>query len=127
MLGLKGQLKKRKEISDMVALINLEVKENFKNIKLEDCKLSNDLLLFIMHQVELKCKDLSRKTLKSLDKNEIVRLIYIELFEKLSPEDETFVENSIEFIITNKLIAVNNWVIKRAVKSFFACLVSRFK
>lgn len=126
MLGLKGKLKKEKEIADMIQLILLDVKENFKNVKLDEKKLDNELLLFIMHQVELRCKELlSKKTLKSIDKNDVTRSIYSSLFSEMSQEELDNVTNNIEFILTNKLIQVNNWIIKKTVRSFFSWFVKR--
>jgi hypothetical protein len=123
---LKGKLRKSKEISDMVSLITLLVKEEFKHLDLKDYKVHNDLVLFIMSHVEEKSQGLSKKTRKSIDKNELVALIFREIYgEDITDEDLRRISDAIEFILDRKLIKVTSWVVKKGV-SFFCGVVGQF-
>jgi hypothetical protein len=120
---LKGKLRKEKEIADMVCLIVLQVKEEFKNLSLDSHRGNNDLLMYIMNHVEERSADLSKATVKSLDKNDLVLSIYKELYGRDATEQEiAAINDNIEFIITNKLVTVSNWVIRKGTNccSFFS-------
>jgi hypothetical protein len=124
---LKGKLRKEKEIADMVCLIVLQVKEEFKNLSLDSHRGNNDLLMYIMNHVEERSADLSKATVKSLDKNDLVLSIYKELYGRDATEQEiAAINDNIEFIITNKLVKVSNWVVRKGTRccSFFSSILN---
>jgi hypothetical protein len=121
----KGKLRKQNEVANLVSLVTLGIKEEFKNLRLSEHKLNNDLLLFIMNDVEDKCETcLSKKTRKAIDKNELVILIYKEIFDdnQVSDQDIANINANMEFIIDSKLIKVTNWMVRKGV-NFFCALV----
>ena len=111
----KNKLQFQKQISDVVCLLVLELKEEYKNLNIDDLKQSHDLILQVMEKIDKRIEDktLSKKTVNKVDKNDLVVQIFKGLFPDLSGNDIVFIEETIEFIINNKLIKSN---------FFFKCL-----
>ena len=122
----KHSIKLKKEIADSVNLIILRLKEEYKNLDINDLSKSNDLVLQVMELVEeLSNKgDLSKKTVKSLNKNELVVQIFQSLFPDLVAEDLGHIEEMMQFIINSKLLKHSGlWgKVKKPLKFFCSIL-----
>ena len=119
-----SNLKVKKETADLISLILLEIKDEFRNLDINDLKKSHDLVLHVCEIIELKIKNktISKRTSKKLNKNQIVLLIFEELYKnKLNDEDINYITETIEFCINKKLINKRNFFsrILKIVLSFF--------
>jgi hypothetical protein len=130
----KNELRYVSDISNLVALIVLQIKQEFKNIELEKVKTNNELIVFIMELIEagiVQDKVISKKLIIKLDKNRLVLDIFEAMFESISEEDKRQIEDKIQFILDNKVLRRNIFfsVLKKSGKTFthlFCCLSQNF-
>jgi len=112
----KNSLLSKTQLANLISFIVLEVKDQFKNLSLTDLKQDINLVLFVAEKVEAYCKDnktISASTLASIDKNDLVVQVFIALFPDLSDSEKTFVQNTLEFIISSNLIQTTESIIKK--------------
>jgi hypothetical protein len=131
----KNELRYVSDISNLVALIVLQIKQEFKNIELERVKTNNELIVFIMELIEagiVQDKVISKRLIGKLDKNKLVLDIFEAMFESITEEDKRQIEDKIQFILDNKVLRRNNFffsVLKKSGKTcthLFCCLSQNF-
>jgi Asp-tRNA(Asn)/Glu-tRNA(Gln) amidotransferase B subunit len=108
----KNDLRYISDVSNLVALIVLKIKDEFKNIELEKVKKNNELIVFIMELVEagiIQDKIISKKLIAKLDKNKLVLDIFEAMFSSLTEDDKSEIEDKIQFILNNKVLRRNSF------------------
>jgi hypothetical protein len=107
MVKIKGSLKLKKQIADIISVIVLEFKEKFKNLDLSDIKNDSLSILWIMEQIEEKSNDrtlISSSNSKKIDKNIIVLQIVKILFPDIKDDEIKTINGIIELVIGSKYI-----------------------
>jgi hypothetical protein len=107
------------DVSNLVALIVLKIKEKYGNVDIATIKKNKQLIVFIMELIEagvIQDKLISKKLVDKLDKNKLVVDIFEATFGNLTEDDMKQIEDDIQFILNNKLIPK---------KSFFFRLLRR--
>jgi Zn-finger domain-containing protein len=101
----KNDLRYISDVSNLVALIVLRIKEEFKNIDLVSLKKNNELLVFIMELIECG----------------VIQV----MFGTLTEEDIKDIDNKIQFILNNKVLRRSNFFFRfvgrcwKRVRGFF--------
>lgn len=110
----KNGLRHKKEIADLCSLIVLDLKDEYKNLDISELRKSHDLVHQVMEKIEeaVVSKQISKETLKKIDKNDLVIQIFQGLFPDLSDDDCNSIKNTIEFVINNKLLKNPNFFLK---------------
>jgi 6-phosphogluconate dehydrogenase len=106
----KNDLKYVSDVSNLVSLIVLKIKDEFKNTELDKVKKNQELIQFIMQLVEsgiVEDKIISKKLIQKLDKNQLVIDIFEAMFESITEEDKREIEDKMQFIINNRLLRSN--------------------
>jgi hypothetical protein len=72
------KLKHRKEISDLVSLVVLTLKEEYKNLDINDLKTDYELIIYVAKLIEKKIKDkfVSKSTARRLNKADLLRCVF---------------------------------------------------
>lgn len=107
MVKIKGSLLLKKQIADIVSLIVLDFKEQFKNLDLESVKNDYHHIQYLMEQIEKKLEDKSLfdpKNLKDIDKNDLVIQIIKGIYPEISDLEIQVINNVISLIISNGLL-----------------------
>lgn len=95
------------EYSKLVALLVEKIREEFKNMDLNEIKKDSiNLIVFIAELVELSIDEklMSKKVSKKVNKNELVLDIVKCLFPNLSEQEIVQFQNMLQFAIDSKLI-----------------------
>ena len=124
-LKLKGKLLEHYIIH---TVINKTVKE-IKSIPNYQClKINSQLIRTIMYEVLTQLNkpefNENKKIIENIDKSELVKEIYKELFfqdEELNEDINSFLETTIETIVESKIVKLksNNVILKKVVKPLF--------
>jgi hypothetical protein len=107
----KHDLRYISDVSQLVGLVVLQIKEEFKNVDLNKIKQDNELIVFTMNLIEagiIVDKIISKKLIQKLDKNKLVLDIFEAMFETITDDDKIYIEKQIQFILNNKLLRSNN-------------------
>jgi hypothetical protein len=108
----KNDLRYISDISNLVALIVLRVKEEFKHIEIDKVKANHELIVFIMELIDVGVildEVISKKLVKKLDKNQLVLDIFEAMFPELTDDEKKSIEGAIQFILNNKVLRSNNF------------------
>ena len=103
----KNNLAITAEYSKIVALLVDKIREEFKNMDLNEIKKDSiNLIVFIAELVELSIDEklMSKKVSKKVNKNELVLDIVKCLFPNLSEQEIVQFQNMLQFCIDSKLI-----------------------
>lgn len=100
------------DVSNLVGLIVLKIKEDYKNIDINSIKKNSELIFYIMRLIDAGAIDdriISKKLINKLDKNKLVMDIFEALYGKLSPEDIADIEDKISLAINHKIVQRRNF------------------
>jgi hypothetical protein len=124
----KHDLRYISDVSQLVGLVVLQIKGEFKNVDLNKIKQDNELIVFTMNLIEagiIVDKIISKKLIQKLDKNKLVIDIFEAMFETITEDDKIYIEKQIQFILNNKLLRNNNFFLRffrnlyRRVRNYF--------
>lgn len=116
------------EYSRLVALLVEKIKEEFKNLDLNEVKKDAiNLIIFVADLVEYSIQEklMSKKVSKKINKNELVIDVVKCLFPSLTEAEIIQFQNLLQFAIDSKLIKKNNTC--RAVFDFLGRTYRFFK
>jgi hypothetical protein len=109
------ELKVLRETADLTALIVLSLKDEYKNLNLDDLKHDYNLIIRVAQLITDKMKDkkvVSRSTSRRIDKNELLMNVFTTLFKDLSEDDITHINQGLTFCIDNKIIGKESFFAK---------------
>jgi hypothetical protein len=107
---LKGELRYISDVSNLVSLIVLQIKDNFKNVDLEKLRRNGGLVKFVMELIEagiIVDKVLSKKLIAKLDKNKLVIDIFEALFESITEDEKREIGDKIQTFLDAGIIRTN--------------------
>jgi 6-phosphogluconate dehydrogenase (decarboxylating) len=107
---LKGELRYISDVSNLVSLIVLQIKDNFKNVDLEKLRRNGGLVKFVMELIEagiIVDKVISKKLIAKLDKNKLVIDIFEALFESITEDEKREIEDKIQTFLDAGIIRTN--------------------
>ena len=99
------------EYSRLVCLLVEKIKEQFKNLDLQEVKKDSiNLIIFIADLVEFSIQEklMSKKVSKKINKNELVIDVVKCLFPQLTEPEIVQFQNMLQFAIDSKLIRKKN-------------------
>jgi hypothetical protein len=109
------KLKHRKEISDLVSLVVLTLKEEYKNLDINDLKTDYELIICVAKLIEKKIskdKCVSKSTARRIDKADLLRCVFQALYEDLTESDLSHINKGLEFCIDQKIIGQDSLFLK---------------
>jgi hypothetical protein len=107
---LKGELRYISDVSNLVSLIVLQIKDNFKNVDLEKLRRNGGLVKFVMELIEagiIVDKVISKKLIAKLDKNKLVIDIFEALFESITEDEKREIGDKIQTFLDAGIIRTN--------------------
>lgn len=121
MVKIKGSLLLKKQLSDIIAIITLEFKEEFKNLDLQNVIEDSLSVQYLMRSIEKKLHDktlLKQSFLKDIDKTDILMQIIISLFPAITDSEIKTINKIVNIIINNDLVKYN--IVYESAKKKFA-------
>lgn len=116
---LKNSLLVKKHFADLIADVVAEVKDEFKNLKIEDVKNDLHVILYIMEKVDYNVKHMA-SVKASLDKNALLLEIMKQLLPDLTDSEVESIKYVVSFVLENGMLKKRS-IVRSAVK-----LVSSF-
>jgi hypothetical protein len=92
----------------------LTLKEEYKNLDINDLKTDYELIICVAKLIEKKIKDksVSKSTARRLDKADLLKCVFQSLFEDITDSDMAHINKGLEFCIDQKIIGQDSLFLK---------------
>jgi hypothetical protein len=115
----RNSLLVKKMFADLIAVIVEEVKDEFKNLSIEDVKQDMNFILFVMEKIDNKSENkniVNPKIKDKIDKNALVVEIVKQLLPKVVQSELDAINYAMDFILSNKVIKKKSQFFESAIK-----------